>query len=198
MAIDQIHDLQQVYRKLLHSMSRPGTISSIEQETKQVDVDFGCADSFILSAMVLLDAEVTFHVLSKNRQDLIEKISDYTSARCASVKEADFILVLQEDEESDVLEAMAQCKIGNLIDPQQSATWIIESAVLSNEDALVLTGPGIETAAHLSTGQPFRFWQARDSRIKEYPMGIDMIFADGSSQIACLPRTVSAIPMEVK
>lgn len=198
MAIDQIHDLQQVYRKLLHSMSRPGTISSIEPETKQVDVNFGCADSFILSAMVLLDAEVTFHVLSKNQQDLIEKVSEYTSARFVSVKEADYILVLQEDEESDILEAMEQCKIGSLIDPQQSATWIIETTVLSNEEALVLTGPGIQTEAHLSTGKSFRFWEARDRRIKEYPMGIDMVFADASSQIACLPRTVSAIPMEVK
>lgn len=198
MAIDQIHDLQQVYRKLLHSMSRPGTISLIEKETGKVDVDFGCANALMLSAMVLLDAEVTFHVLSKNRQDLIEKISEYTSARYAPLQEADFIFVLQKDEESRILEAMAKCKIGNLIDPQQSATWIIETPILTNEGALLLTGPGIETEAHLSTGQSPQFWLARDSRIKEYPMGMDMIFADGSSQIACLPRTISAIPMEVK
>lgn len=198
MAIDQIHDLQQVYRKLLHSMSRPGTISSIEQETEHMDVDFGCAHALIVSAMVLLDAEVTFHVLSKNRRDLIEKISEYTSARLAPLQEADFIIVLQENEESEILEALAQCKIGNLIDPQQSATWIIETPILTNEGTLLLTGPGIETEAHLSTGQSPQFWLARDSRIKEYPMGMDMIFADGSSQIACLPRTISAIPMEVK
>ena len=197
MAIDQIHDLQQVYRKLLHSMSRPGTISLIDQEAEKMDVDFGCANSLMLSAMVLLDAEVTFHVLSENRRDLIEKISEYTSARFAPLQEADFIIVLQEDEESNILEAMAQCKIGNLIDPQQSATWIIETPVLSNKGSLLLTGPGIETEARLSTGQSLQFWQARDSRIQEYPMGIDMIFADGSSQIACLPRTASAIPMEV-
>lgn len=198
MAIDQIHDLQQVYRKLLHSMSRPGTISSIAQETEKVDMDFGCAPALMLSAMVLLDAEVTFHVLSENRKDLIVKISEYTSARYAPLQQADFVLVLQEDEESKVLEAMAQCKIGSLIDPQQSATWIIETPALSNRGTLLLTGPGIETEAHLSTGQSFRFWQARDRRIKEYPMGIDLIFADGSSQIACLPRTASAIPMEVE
>ncbi|ANU09564.1 phosphonate metabolism protein [Planococcus antarcticus DSM 14505] len=198
MAIDQIHDLQQVYRKLLNSMSRPGTISLIEQETERVDVDFGCANALMLSAMVLLDAEVTFHVLSENRRDLIEKISEYTSARFAPLQEADFIIVLQKDEESEILAAMAQCKIGSLIDPQQSATWIIETTVLSNSGALLLTGPGIETEAQLSTGQSIRFWQARDSRIKEHPMGLDMIFADGSSQIACLPRTVSAIPMEVE
>ncbi|WP_298831200.1 phosphonate C-P lyase system protein PhnH [uncultured Planococcus sp.] len=198
MAIDQIHDLQQVYRKLLHSMSRPGTISSIEQETENMDVDFGCADALMLSAMVLLDAEVTFHVLSKKRRDLIEKISEYTSARCVPLQEADFIIVLQEDGESEILEAMAQCKIGNLIDPQQSSTWIIETPALSNKGGLLLTGPGIETEAHLAMRQSSEFWQARDSRIKEYPMGIDMIFADGSSQVACLPRTVTAILMEVE
>lgn len=198
MAIDQIHDLQQVYRKLLHSMSRPGTISSIEQETEKVDVDFGCANALMLSAMVLLDAEVTFHILSKNRKDLVDKISEYTSARPAPLQAADFIIVLEENEESEILEAMAQCKIGDLIDPQQASTWLIESPHLSNEGPLLLTGPGIQNEAHLQTGQSSRFWEARDSRIKEYPMGIDMIFADGFSQIACLPRTASAIPMEVK
>ncbi|MDN3427317.1 phosphonate C-P lyase system protein PhnH [Microbacterium sp. APC 3898] len=198
MAIDQIHDLQQVYRKLLHSMSRPGTISSMGQESGNVDVDFECANALMLSAMTLLDAEVTFHVLSETRQDLIEKISEYTSARHAPLQQADFIIVLQEDEESKVLEAMAQCKIGSLIDPQQSSTWIIETPILSNTGSLLLTGPGIETEARLSAGQSPRFWQARDNRIKEYPMGIDLIFADCSSQIACLPRTVMAIPMEVE
>lgn len=198
MAIDQIHDLQQVYRKLLHSMSRPGTISSMGQESGNVDVDFECANALMLSAMTLLDAEVTFHVLSETRRDLIEKISEYTSARHAPLQQADFIIVLQEDEESKVLEAMAQCKIGSLIDPQQSSTWIIETPALSNTGTLLLTGPGIETEARLSTGQSTGFWQARNSRIKEYPMGIDIIFADGSSQIACLPRTVTAIPMEVE
>lgn len=148
--------------------------------------------------MVLLDAEVTFHVLSKNRRDLIEKISEYTSARCVPVQEADFIIVLQEDGESEILEAMAQCKIGNLIDPQQSSTWIIETPALSDRGALRLTGPGIETEAQLAAGQSPEFWQARNSRIKEYPMGIDMIFADGFSQVACLPRTVTAILMEVE
>src|SRR5690606_7028433 len=67
MAIDQIHDLQQVYRKLLHSMSRPGTISSMGQESENMDVDCGCDNALMLSAMALLDAEVTFHVLSETR-----------------------------------------------------------------------------------------------------------------------------------
>ncbi|AQU80785.1 MULTISPECIES: phosphonate C-P lyase system protein PhnH [Planococcus] len=198
MAIDRIHDLQQVYRKIVHSMSRPGTISTIKQQTKNVDVDFGCTDALILSAMALLDAEVTFHVIAKNRTDLIGKISEYTSARFASVQAADFIIVLKEDKEIDILEAMIQCKIGNLIDPHQSATWIIESANLVNEGPLQLTGPGIRTEAHLQTDQSNQFWQTRDSRIKEYPMGIDLIFADKAAQIACIPRSVSAIPMEVK
>ncbi|KAA0954956.1 phosphonate C-P lyase system protein PhnH [Planococcus sp. ANT_H30] len=198
MAIDRIHDLQQVYRKIVHSMSRPGTISTIKQQTKNVDVDFGCTDALILSAMALLDAEVTFHVIAKNRTDLIGKISEYTSARFASVQEADFIIVLKDDKEIDILEAMIQCKIGNLIDPHQSATWIIESADLVNEGPLQLTGPGIRTEDYLQTGQSNQFWQTRDSRIKEYPMGIDLIFADKAAQIACIPRSVSAIPMEVK
>lgn len=109
MAIDQIHDLQQVYRKLLHSMSRPGTISSIQTQAEEMDYGFSCNPAAILSAMALLDAEVTFHV---SDQSLAEKLSEYTSPRYAPADGADFIIILKEDEEQDILKTMAQCKIG--------------------------------------------------------------------------------------
>lgn len=198
MAIDQIHDLQQVYRKLLHSMSRPGTITSIQTQAEEMDYGFSCNPATILSAMALLDAEVTFHVLSQKKQELIEKISEYTSARFAPADEADFIIVLKEDEEQAILQTMAECKIGSLIDPHQSATWIIESPFLTNEGKFRMTGPGIQTEARLRTDMPAAFWQERNKRIKEYPMGIDLVFADDAGQLACMPRTTSVITAEVE
>lgn len=198
MAIDQIHDLQQVYRKLLHSMARPGTISSIQPQTAKVEYHIPCNRATLLSAMALLDAETTFYVLPQQASGFIERISEYTSARCAPIKEADFIIVLGECSEEEILQAMAHCKIGNLLDPQLSATWIIESKDLSESGELLLSGPGIQSAAPLGIGMPATFWQARNNRVKEYPLGIDLIFADDDSRIACLPRTTSVIALEVE
>lgn len=198
MAIDQIHDLQQVYRKLLHSMSRPGAISVLEKEAKRLDYELPCKKSTMLCAMTVLDAEVTFHILPENDQGLIERISEYTSAKYASIEEADFVIILESDTEEAVLQAMQQCKIGNLIDPQLSSTWIIESNRLAEEGCLVLSGPGIESQARLHAGMPVTFWEARSSRIKEYPMGVDLIFVDDDSQMVCIPRTTRVIATEVE
>ncbi|WKA58416.1 phosphonate C-P lyase system protein PhnH [Planococcus shenhongbingii] len=197
MAIDQIHDLQQVYRKILHSMSRPGTISVLE-EAKQLDYELPCKKSTMLCAMTVLDAEVTFHILPGNQQKLIEKISEYTSARYAPIEEADFVIILKNASKEDVLQAMRQCKIGSLIDPQLSSTWIIESEGLAEEGNLSLSGPGIESHASLHAGMLESFWKARSSRIKEYPMGIDLIFVDDDSGIVCIPRTTRVIMTEVE
>ncbi|MBT2582236.1 phosphonate C-P lyase system protein PhnH [Planococcus sp. ISL-109] len=197
MAIDQIHDLQQVYRKILHSMSRPGTLSSLEKEAKELDYEQPCKKATMLCAMTLLDAEVTFHILAENGR-LIERISEYTSAKYAPIEEADFIIILESDSKQAVSQAMQLCKIGNLIDPQLSSTWIIESNRHTETGNLMLSGPGIEHHAHLQTGMPDVFWQSRRSRIKEYPMGIDLIFVDDNLNVACIPRTTSVTETEVE
>lgn len=199
MAIDQIHDTQQAYRKILHSMSRPGTISDLQPITKQIDEELPCFQALFLSALTLLDAEVTFCV--KGNQDkskkLSELLSSYTMSHATTVEQADFLFILQDAPEDEVNEALQDCKNGNLVDPQQSATWIIESSVLTNESAFTLKGPGINGVQHLYTGLSEIFWQRRKDKVKEYPLGIDLIMVDAIGQIACIPRTTSTSNMEV-
>ncbi|MDI2587300.1 phosphonate C-P lyase system protein PhnH [Psychrobacillus sp. NEAU-3TGS] len=197
MAIDQVHDLQQVYRKILHSMSRPGTISSLADNAKKVDFDLSCFHATFLSAMTFLDAEVTFHILSSTQQRLIDKISAYTSSKYAPINEADFIIVLQEDTEESIQHAFLECKNGTLIDPQHSSIWIMESSILSNSGELTLTGPGIQHEARLHTSLSPLLWQARNERTKEYPLGIDLIFTDENAQVVCIPRTTTVEITEV-
>ena len=191
MAIDQVHDLQQVYRKILHSMSRPGTISSLADNARKVDFDLSCFHSTFLCAMTFLDAEVTFHILSTDQQNLIDKISAYTSAKFAPIDEADFIIILREDKEESIQHAFANCKNGTLTDPQQSSIWIMESSSLSNLGELTLTGPGIQHESKLHTSLSPSIWQARNERTKEYPLGIDLIITDENAQIVCVPRTTT-------
>lgn len=198
MTIDQVHDMQQVYRKLLHSMSRPGTISSIQDIAGRVDYKLPCYQATLLCLLTLLDAEVTFHILSDEKQELVEKISEYTLAKYAPINEADFVIVLHDDTESAIIQTIEHCKIGNLIDPQNSATWIIESPPIANGEELALTGPGIKHHAQLQVGFTPLMWQARNERTKEYPLGIDLIFVDDQAQLACVPRTTSVEMLEVK
>lgn len=189
--IDQVHDLQQVYRKILHSMSSPGTISSLADIAGRVDMNLACYDATIISAMTFLDAETTFHILSEDQQELIAKISEYTSAKYAPINAADFVIVLREDTEISIKNAIQNCKNGTLIDPQMSSTWIIESAQLSNEGELTLTGPGIQHTAQVHTSFDQSMWLERNERTKEYPLGIDLIFTDENAQVLCIPRTTS-------
>lgn len=163
MAIDQVHDLQLTYRNLLHSMSRPGTISSVEKAAAQADYKLPCYDTTLISAMALLDAEVTFYILSEARQDLIEKISEYTLARFAPAEEADYVIVLRDDTEAAIIETLQKCKNGSLADPQESATWIIESSPMSNDGEMWLAGgPGMKDTLQLDVSFTTPMWEARN------------------------------------
>ncbi|MFC2946795.1 phosphonate C-P lyase system protein PhnH [Virgibacillus sediminis] len=189
MAVDQVHDSQQVYRALLHSMSRPGTISSVESVAVDSDFQLPCYDTTMLTVLTLLDAEVTFHIISTKNKGLIEKISEYTLAKFAPVNKADYVIVLRDATEAEIIHAMAQCKNGNLRNPHTSATWIMESSPLSSKAELRLSGPGIKNTATLKVSFTPEMWKARNERTKEYPLGIDLIFTDLRNQVACVPRT---------
>ncbi|HLR68908.1 phosphonate C-P lyase system protein PhnH [Virgibacillus alimentarius] len=197
MLIDQVHDLQYVYRRLLHSLSRPGTISSIQKSAEKVDHSLPCFDATLLCAMTLLDAEVSFHILPNDDGDLIEKISEYTLANYAPITEADYIFVLCGTTETMITGAMEDCKIGTLINPEHSATWIMESKTLTNHDGVTLSGPGIKHTAKLHLDYTVGMWNERNERTKEYPLGIDLIFVDNEAQITGVPRTSIIEFMEV-
>ncbi|WP_059103105.1 phosphonate C-P lyase system protein PhnH [Shouchella shacheensis] len=196
MVIDEVHDLQQVYRKILHCMSRPGTISSLKEGVEHGDLDVPCYDATFLSALTLLDAEVSFAVVSENSPFFSETLAAYTLAKVAPTHEADYIIVLQDASEHAVLEALHQCKVGQLIDPQRSATWIMERSLIENQAELRLTGPGIQEEAVLKMGFPSKMWQVRNERVKEYPLGIDMICTDVQAQLVCIPRTTKVDVLE--
>ncbi|SDH98377.1 alpha-D-ribose 1-methylphosphonate 5-triphosphate synthase subunit PhnH [Alteribacillus persepolensis] len=199
MMVDQIHDTQHVYRKLLHSMSRPGTISSVQKAASHVHKRQLCFDSTFLSALTLLDGEVTFHVLSDySQQAFAAAIAEYTLAKFASIEQADYIFVLDDASEASLLTAVNHCKNGYLINPQFSATLIIESSPVTHDHQLLLTGPGIKNEATLQTGCSPSFWEARNVRTKEYPLGIDVIFTDETDQVVCIPRTTSVAYAEVE
>lgn len=189
MAIDAVHDTQEVFRTILHCMSRPGTIKSIAEIGEREEWQKFCSHSIFLSAMTLLDAEVSFHVVGVDATSIEELFAAYTLSKIAALNEADYIFIMQDVQKQIVNDVFIEAKKGTPVDPQQSATVIIETELLTKDRQLVLKGPGIEFEENVEIEASGNWLEARASANKEYPLGVDMILIDRSANMMCLPRT---------
>lgn len=197
MAIDVVHDLQEVYRQVLHSMSRPGCIENIQDKVAKCSYHLSCYDSTMLMAMMLLDAEVTFHVVSEKGSELTNQLAELTLAKQKNVREADYIFITRDAPTEMIKDVLQLAKVGSLTNPQASATIIMETAHLSNDSSLYLTGPGIKSTYTLFVDGAEVWLDIRASVNKEYPLGIDIICVDEAANIACLPRTTKMSKLEM-
>ena len=96
MKLDLVHDTQQAYRKLLKCMSRPGVIESLETQSEKVDFDINFYKGTLVSMFVLLDGEVTFNIVSKNREEVTSFVNQLTYAKATTLEKADFIFILND------------------------------------------------------------------------------------------------------
>lgn len=197
MAIDVVHDTQEVFRTILHCMSRPGTIKSIGEVSERLGQKEFCQNSTFLSAMTLLDAEVRFHIVGENAVSIEELFSAYTMSKVTNLQEADYIFIMQEAEKQSIRDVFTKAKKGTLTNPQQSATVIIETEMLSNEHRLTLEGPGIANTESVEITASEYWLTEREEANNEYPLGVDMILIDRNSNIMCLPRTTTIHNREV-
>lgn len=185
MNLDVVHDIQKVYRKVLNAMSRPGTIENVRDVEDKFNINMECYRSTYLIMLMVLDGEESFCI--KDNEDVARDVTRLTGAKNKASKDADYIFVLNSFK--DVNSVLKSAKIGTLIDPQKSATIIVEVDSINNDSKYVLKGPGIKTESNLSVSLNNDWVNARDDKNKEYPLGIDMIFTDKSGNIACIPRT---------
>lgn len=197
MAIDEVHDLQFVYREILHTMSRPGEIQSLQPLEGKNRFDLPLCDATLFTILTLFDGEVNFHVLPRAEKQVADKISAYTLASHTTLAEADFIIVLKNATEPEIENALEECKKGTLIDPHHAATFIIETDFTERNTAVSLTGPGIKEQTMLHTLSS-NIWEARNTAVSEFPLGVDLILTDRNMQLACVPRTTVVEVMEVE
>lgn len=197
MVIDVVHDTQEVFRTILHCMSRPGTIKNIEEIGEQLGQREDCRDSIFLSAMTLLDAEVSFHIVGVNTVPLEAYLSAHTLSKVAELQAADYLFIMNNASALDISEAFRRARKGTLTNPQQSATIIIETEKLSNEPGLTLQGPGIATTKNVQIAASEAWMVERANANQEYPLGVDMIIIDYQSNMMCLPRTTMICDCEV-
>lgn len=197
MELDLIHDLQAAYRKTIDSMSRPGLISNIHAQAEKAAMEIGCFDATLVLILMFLDTEVTFSICSERGTELSKTINQLTYARPTELNNADFILVLHDAGPGELENAMKSAYPGDLLNPHQAATVIVEVDSVTNERDLVLTGPGIEKENQIKITANADWVDVRQAKNSEYPMGIDLIFTDPDNNVLCLPRTTQ-ITKQVK
>lgn len=196
MKLDLVHDIQGAYRKILNSMARPGIIESLEIESTKVDMDISFYKSTFLIMLILLDREVSFNVVSKDSINISSLVSQITYAKIKPVDEADYVFVMS-DSCVEMLEATcSQAKIGDLVNPNKSATIIVEFNEIKNNGDLEFTGPGIKGFNKVYISGNKSWIKARKIKNEEYPLGIDVICLDKNSNVLCIPRTTNMTQKE--
>ncbi|WP_246218351.1 phosphonate C-P lyase system protein PhnH [Litoribacterium kuwaitense] len=197
MKIDLVHDIQTLYRKVVDAMSRPGVLSDLSAECNSVKEEDGCYHSSLLLALMLLDTEVTFHVVSHQGEAVKNRFYQLTYAKTAEIGEADFIFVTREAVNEDLKQVLSKAKVGELNDPHDSALIIIEVDSLTEGHTLKLTGPGIKDENEVQVSTDLAWLSLREQRNSDYPLGVDMVFVDADHQMLCLPRTTKVLQQEV-
>lgn len=189
MSIDVVHDMQKGFRTILHCMSRPGTIENVSELSEKVTVSMESLPTTFVVALTLLDREASFSIVGKNTQKTEDLFKAYTMAMKESVQTADYVFITKQASKEQIVSVFQQVKTGTLVNPQESATIILETEALNNLGDLSMTGPGIECAVDVSIAG-YEQWIGERHRVnKEYPLGIDMILLDRQENIMCLPRT---------
>ncbi len=189
MGLDMVHDIQRAYRKLLAAMSKPGAIEKISNEAAKVDMDIHFYPATLILMLMLLDSEVSFHIVGEEQQMITSLIHQLTYSSHSPLEEADYIFVLSGAKEAEGQKAIKAAKEGNLVDPHASATLIFEVEELSKSNGLMMKGPGIEERDCIGVAVFENWVEEREMRNSQYPMGIDIILVDRASRIVGLPRT---------
>lgn len=198
MQLDLVHDIQKVYRKTLDSMSRPGLISNINEQAGKLDVAIGCFRSTLVLALMLFDTEVKFKVYSERATEITKFINQLTYAKETEAESADFILILNDAKTDELEKALLLAYSGDLLNPHQGATILVEADFVSNDRDLILTGPGIAEERSIKVKVSGNWVDIRSEKNIEYPLGIDLIFTDRDDNIICLPRTTQIVKQVVE
>jgi alpha-D-ribose 1-methylphosphonate 5-triphosphate synthase subunit PhnH len=161
------------FRAAMQAMACPGTIQTITGP----DVP-GLSVAAALLLLTLTDG-TTPVLLSGQAAEARDWLTFHTGAPVAATPaQAVFAVGAWND-----LGPLTAYPVGTPDYPDRSATLIVEMPGLW-DDGPELTGPGIETAVHMSLPEP----AALRLNAALYPLGVDLFLTSGT-QLAALPRS---------
>ncbi|WP_233836039.1 phosphonate C-P lyase system protein PhnH [Paraburkholderia sp. ZP32-5] len=184
---DPVHDTQAVFRTLLDTLSRPGTIGLIGDVLPEPHR--ARAEPAAFAALLTLCDYATPVWLAQPDTALASALRFHTGAPLVDTPANAAFAYLHDAEALPPLESFAP---GSAESPEQSATLLIRVDALTGGEPIALRGPGIRDTATISpVGLPARFWRERATLAPLFPSGIDCYLVCGTRLIG-LPRTTEA------
>lgn len=183
---DFVHDGQKVFRQLLDAVANPGEKKNISVQTGKFNEDFA---SLLALGCTLLDNEEKMYV-EKNPK-LSAEMRSLTLCQETDLDKADYIFLSSELNYGSMEEILKNAKHGSYADPQQSATIILLCQSIGGKEKMTLSGPGIkDKKTILVYGYIKKVIELRNRLNIEYPLGVDLVFADNAGEIMGIPRLV--------
>jgi alpha-D-ribose 1-methylphosphonate 5-triphosphate synthase subunit PhnH len=187
---DMVHGTQEIYRKLLDCMARPGKTQSISDSIHMIEPVHGFSHGLVAVAYTLIDREANFHVISDQQDEVIQYLHWKTFSHHEEAEQAPYIFIQEQLEEQEIHELMNKVNHGTLEDPHSSATLIINVKSFTNGLKMKLSGPGINGNKECYVaGLSLRWLVERELKNKEYPLGVDLILVAESGEVMAIPRT---------
>lgn len=163
------------FRSVMEVMARPGVIQPITGAQAPAPCSVGAATVLL----TLCDTETPVYLAgAHDTPEMRSWLAFHTGAPISGPADCMFALG-----EWDALMPIGAYPVGTAEYPDRSATLVVEMPALEQAGA-TLRGPGIKETAALNLPEQDAFVQNR----KQFPLGVDFIFAAGA-QIAALPRS---------
>ncbi|PVB61174.1 phosphonate C-P lyase system protein PhnH [Labrenzia sp. 011] len=190
---DPVHDAQACFRAVMNAMARPGSRQPVGAPDLTPPAPLTPVAAAL--ALTLLDYDTPLWLDKPLMASGAVKafLRFHTGAPIVSEPvEAAFALVSSPGQ----MVPLAGFNQGSAEYPDSSATVILLGQDFQAAQTVTLSGPGIENSTVFSTGPlPPVFWEQAVANSRQFPRGIDLIFA-GSSDIAALPRSTRILPTE--
>ncbi len=180
---------QKTFRVILQAMSHPGRVYTLSQESG-VKSRESESEGLMLILRTLLDHEVGFCVIGKEKEYLETTISELTGCPVKDISDADFIIVSDCESKGEILKA----RRGSLEYPDTGATVIYVVEFLNDMDngkpVALLRGSGIKDYITIAVRGLGKNELSHIKEINsEFPLGIDCIFIDSANRVMCIPRS---------
>ncbi|MBM6753002.1 phosphonate C-P lyase system protein PhnH [Mediterraneibacter glycyrrhizinilyticus] len=183
---DFVHDGQKVFRELLSAMANPGQIRKIGEQAGKFKGDYA---SLLALGCTLLDNEEKMYVEKNPR--LSSELHNLTLCREADLDQADYVFLSSEMNYGSMEQILKNVKRGTYADPQESATIFLLCSETQGEEEMTLRGPGVDGEKKIRV-YPYikKVIRLRNDLEIEYPLGVDLVFVDGSGNLIGIPRLV--------
>ncbi|POF32722.1 phosphonate C-P lyase system protein PhnH [Roseibium marinum] len=191
---DPVHDAQACFRAAMNAIARPGTRQAVDAGGLTPPAPLTPVAAALALTLLDYDTPVWLDKPLMASDAVKAFLRFHTGAPIVSEPvEAAFALVGNPGQ----MIPLASFNQGSAEYPDRSATVILLGQDFGAVQAVTLQGPGIQDSAAFSVSPvPPVFWEQVAANSRQFPRGIDLIFA-GDAEIAALPRSTRIMPTEV-